>query len=132
MLWRFGYCFHGDTGCGWVLPLPGSEAGLPLKRCKRVALIELMFTRGRTFGVMRTLAEFADRSDYRRRPWARATWLGVGSGDQGFDYLAGYVGQAEVAALKFEGEAAVVETHQLEYGGMQIVYVDSLAGHVEA
>ena len=42
------------------------------------------------------------------------------------------VGQAEIAALVWVGEAFVVDAHEVEEGGMEVVNVDRVLGHIDA
>ena len=43
-----------------------------------------------------------------------------------------HIGEAEVAALIAEGQALVVESEQIQHGGVEVVRVDRVFGDVEA
>ena len=53
------------------------------------------------------------------------------SGEDVFDYVAMYIGEAEIAALKTVGEALVVNAEKVQDGGLQVVNVDFAGGDVE-
>ena len=53
-------------------------------------------------------------------------------GEDALDYLPVHVGEAEVAALEFEGELFVVDPELVEDGGLEVVDVDLVADGVEA
>ena len=52
------------------------------------------------------------------------TEISAGSCDDLLHDFAGHIGQAERAAVVLEGEAFVIETHQVEHRGVQVVDVD--------
>src|SRR5580700_231893 len=52
--------------------------------------------------------------------------------DQVVDYLAGYIGQAVPAPLMFKCQFLVVEAHEFEDGGVEVVDVDGVPGDVIA
>src|SRR4051794_40740404 len=70
----------------------------------------------------------------RRRPATRAqAGPGTGgSGEQGADDLARDVGQPVVAAAVSVRQALVVEAHEVEYGGVEVVDVDLVLDGVPA
>ena len=43
-----------------------------------------------------------------------------------------HAGQAEVESLKTEGETSMINAHELQDGGLQIVHVNGVLGDVKA
>ena len=70
-------------------------------------------------------------------PWPRRSWSaghffgGVGSGQDAFDDGSVDVGEAEVSSLKAVGEAFVIETEEVEDGGLEVMDVDLVGGYAE-
>jgi len=65
-----------------------------------------------------------------------ARWYGAGeflelSGEDFFDDVAVDVGEAVVAAGVVEGEAFVIEAHEVEDGGVEVVDVDAIGGDAD-
>src|SRR5438445_9165744 len=54
------------------------------------------------------------------------------SGQELAAHAAGDIGEAELAALELVGETRVIDAHQVEDGGMQVVDIDRVLSHVVA
>ena len=54
------------------------------------------------------------------------------STEDGRDYLAMHIGEAEMPALVFEGEAFMVDTHEVHHGGLEVVHVHGVPCDVVA
>lgn len=70
------------------------------------------------------------RSIFRRLAgWRR---FAVGSGEDGLDHVSGDVGEPVIASVVAVGEFFVVEAHEVEDGGVEVVDVDFVVGDADA